>query len=93
MLLYYNINDTVVKNQDSLTLALDTVGINKIEAYVEVANNAAIKSDPIKVQIINNVNNATFDKTLYAINEVSKGVNNWEFSKLYKLSIYFKGQD
>lgn len=92
-LLYYNINDTVVKNQDSLTLALDTVGINKIEAYVEVANNAAIKSDPIKVQIINNVNNATFDKTLYAINEVSKGVNNWEFSKLYKLSIYFKGQD
>ena len=92
-LLYYNINDTVVKNQDGLTLALDTIGINKIEAHVEVANNATIKSDPIKVQIINNVNNATFDKTLYVINEVSKGVNNWEFSKLYKLSIYFKGQD
>lgn len=92
-LLYYNINDTVVKNQDSLTLALDTVGINKIEAYVEVANNATIKSDPIKIQIINNVNNATFDRTLYAVNEVSKGINNWEFSKLYKLSIYFKGQD
>ena len=92
-LLYYNINDTVVKNQDSLTLALDTVGINKIEAYVEVANNASIKSDPIKIQIINNVNNATFDRTLYAVNEVSKGINNWEFSKLYKLSIYFKGQD
>lgn len=92
-LLYYNINDTVVKNQDGLTLALDTVGINKIEAYVEVANNATIKSDPIKIQIINNVNNATFDRTLYAVNEVSKGINNWEFSKLYKLSIYFKGQD
>lgn len=92
-LLYYNINDTVVKNQDSLTLALDTVGINKIEAYVEVANNATIKSDPIKIQIINNVNNATFDRTLYVVNEVSKGINNWEFSKLYKLSIYFKGQD
>lgn len=92
-LLYYNINDTVFKNQDSLTLALDTLGINKIEAYVVVASNATIKSDPIKVQIINNVNNATFSKTLYVVNEISNKVNNWEFSKLYKLSVYFKGQD
>ena len=89
-LLYYKINDSVVKNQDNLTLALTESGVNKIEAYVEVSNNASIKSQTLNVQVINTT--ATFDKVLYAINEISTGANNWEFSKLYKLSIYFKGQ-
>lgn len=92
-LLYYKINnDLVFKNQDNLILALADTGVNKIEAYVAVANNASIQSEPLKVQVINTKGVTSFDKVLYAINEITTGVNNWEFSKLYKLSIYFKKQ-
>lgn len=91
-LLYYKINGSVIKNQNNLILALTDTGVNKIEAYVEVANNASIKSESLKIQVINTKNVTSFDKVLYAINEVATEVNNWEFSKLYKLSIYFKGQ-
>lgn len=91
-LIYYKINGSTVKNQDNLILALTDTGVNTIEAYVAVASNASIKSDTLKVQVINTKGVTSFDKVLYAINEISTGVNNWEFSKLYKLSIYFKGQ-
>lgn len=91
-LIYYKINDTTIKNQDNLILALTDTGVNTIEAYVAVTSNASIKSDTLKVQVINTKGVTSFDKVLYAINEISTGVNNWEFSKLYKLSIYFKGQ-
>lgn len=92
-LLYYKINNELVfKNQDSLILALADTGVNKIEAYVAVANNASIQSKPLNVQVINTKGATSFNKVLYAINEITTGVNNWEFSKLYKLSIYFKGQ-
>lgn len=91
-LIYYKINGSTVKNQDNLILALTDTGVNTIEAYVAVTSNASIKSDTLKVQVINTKGVTSFDKVLYAINEISTGVNNWEFSKLYKLSIYFKGQ-
>lgn len=91
-LIYYKINGSTVKNQDNLILALTDTGVNTIEAYVAVTSNASIKSETLKVQVINTKDVTSFDKVLYAINEVSTGVNNWEFSKLYKLSIYFKGQ-
>lgn len=91
-LIYYKINGSTVKNQDNLILALTDTGVNTIEAYVAVTSNVSIKSDTLKVQVINTKDVTSFDKVLYAINEVSTGVNNWEFSKLYKLSIYFKGQ-
>lgn len=91
-LIYYKINGSTVKNQDNLILALADTGVNTIEAYVAVASNVSIKSDTLKVQVINTKGITSFNKVLYAINEISTGVNNWEFSKLYKLSIYFKGQ-
>ena len=91
-LIYYKINGSTIKNQDNLILALTDTGVNTIEAYVAVTSNASIKSDTLKVQVINTKDVTSFDKVLYAINEISTGVNNWEFSKLYKLSIYFKGQ-
>lgn len=91
-LIYYKINGSTIKNQDNLILALTDIGVNTIEAYVAVTSNVSIKSDILKVQVINTKDVTFFDKVLYAINEVSTGVNNWEFSKLYKLSIYFKGQ-
>ena len=91
-LIYYKINGSTVKNQDNLILALTDTGVNTIEAYVAVTSNVSIKSDTLKVQVINTKDVTSFDKVLYAINEISTGVNNWEFSKLYKLSIYFKGQ-
>lgn len=91
-LFYYKINGSTVKNQDNLILALTDTGVNTIEAYVAVTSNASIKSDTLKVQVINTKGVTSFNKVLYAINEISTGVNNWEFSKLYKLSIYFKGQ-
>lgn len=91
-LIYYKINGSTVKNQDNLILALTDTGVNTIEAYVAVTSNASIKSDTLKVQVINTKGVTSFSKVLYAINEISTGVNNWEFSKLYKLSIYFKGQ-
>lgn len=91
-LIYYKINGSTVKNQDNLILALTGTGVNTIEAYVAVTSNASIKSDTLKVQVINTKGVISFNKVLYAINEISTGVNNWEFSKLYKLSIYFKGQ-
>lgn len=91
-LIYYKINGSTVKNQDNLILALTDTGVNTIEAYVAVTINASIKSDTLKVQVINTKGVTSFNKVLYAINEISTGVNNWEFSKLYKLSIYFKGQ-
>lgn len=91
-LIYYKINGSTIKNQDNLILALTNTGVNTIEAYVAVTSNVSIKSDTLKVQVINTKDVTSFDKVLYAINEVSTGVNNWEFSKLYKLSIYFKGQ-
>ena len=91
-LIYYKINGSTIKNQDNLILALTDTGVNTIEAYVVVTSNASIKSDTLKVQVINTKDVTSFDKVLYAINEISTGVNNWEFSKLYKLSIYFKGQ-
>ena len=91
-LLYYKINGSVIKNQDNLLVALTDTGVNKIEAYVEVANNASIKSESLNVQVINTKGITSFSKVLYAINEITTGVNNWEFSKLYKLTIYFKGQ-
>ena len=91
-LIYYKINGSTVKNQDNLILALTDTGVNTIEVYAAVASNVSIKSDTLKVQVINTKGVTSFNKVLYAINEVSTGVNNWEFSKLYKLSIYFKGQ-
>lgn len=91
-LIYYKINGSTVKNQDNLILALTDTGVNTIEAYVAIASNVSIKSDTLKVQVINTKGITSFNKVLYAINEISTGVNNWEFSKLYKLSIYFKGQ-
>lgn len=91
-LIYYKINGSTIKNQDNLILALTDTGVNTIEAYAAVTSNVSIKSDTLKVQVINTKDVTSFDKVLYAINEVSTGVNNWEFSKLYKLSIYFKGQ-
>ena len=91
-LIYYKINGSTIKNQDNLILALTNTGVNTIEAYVAVTSNASIKSDTLKVQVINTKDVTSFDKVLYAINEISTEVNNWEFSKLYKLSIYFKGQ-
>lgn len=92
-LIHYKINgSSTVKNQDNLILALTDTGVNTIEAWVSVTNNASITSDILKVQVINTKGVTSFDKVLYAINEISTGVNNWEFSKLYKLSIYFKGQ-
>ena len=91
-LLYYKVNGSTIKNQDNLILALTDTGVNTIEAYVAVTSNVSIKSDTLKVQVINTKDVTSFDKVLYAINEVSTEVNNWEFSKLYKLSIYFKGQ-
>lgn len=91
-LIYYKINGSTIKNQDNLILALTDTGVNTIEAYVAVTSNVSIKSDTLKVQVINTKDVTSFDKVLYAINEISTGVNNWEFSKLYKLSIYFKGQ-
>ena len=91
-LIYYKINGSTIKNQDNLILALTDTGVNTIEAYVAVTSNVSIKSDTLKVQVINTKDVTSFDKVLYAINEISTRVNNWEFSKLYKLSIYFKGQ-
>lgn len=92
-LIHYKINGSpTVKNQDNLILALTDTGVNTIEAWVSVTSNASITSDILKVQVINTKGVTSFDKVLYAINEISTGVNNWEFSKLYKLSIYFKGQ-
>lgn len=91
-LIYYKINGSTIKNWDNLILALTDTGVNTIEAYVAVTSNASIKSDTLKVQVINTKGVTSFNKVLYAINEISTGVNNWEFSKLYKLSIYFKGQ-
>lgn len=92
-LIHYKINgSSTVKNQDNLILALTNTGVNTIEAWVSVTSNASIISDILKVQVINTKGVTSFDKVLYAINEISTGVNNWEFSKLYKLSIYFKGQ-
>ena len=91
-LIYYKINGSTIKNQDNLILALTDTGVNTIEAYAAVTSNVSIKSETLKVQVINTKDVTSFDKVLYAINEVSTGVNNWEFSKLYKLSIYFKGQ-
>ena len=92
-LIHYKINgSSTVKNQDNLILALTDTGVNTIEAYVAVTSNVSIKSDTLKVQVINTKDVTSFDKVLYAINEISTEVNNWEFSKLYKLSIYFKGQ-
>lgn len=92
-LIHYKINgSSTVKNQDNLILALTDTGVNTIEAWVSVTSNASITSDILKVQVINTKGVTSFGKVLYAINEISTGVNNWEFSKLYKLSIYFKGQ-
>lgn len=92
-LIHYKINgSSTVKNQDNLILALTDTGVNTIEAWVSVTSNASITSDILKIQVINTNGVTSFDKVLYAINEISTGVNNWEFSKLYKLSIYFKGQ-
>lgn len=92
-LIHYKINgSSTVKNQDNLILALTDTGVNTIEAWVSVTSNASITSDTLKVQVINTKGVTSFNKVLYAVNEISTGVNNWEFSKLYKLSIYFKGQ-
>lgn len=92
-LIHYKINGSpTVKNQDNLILALTDTGVNTIETWVSVTSNASITSDILKVQVINTKGVTSFNKVLYAVNEISTGVNNWEFSKLYKLSIYFKGQ-
>ena len=92
-LIHYKINGSpTIKNQDNLILALTDTGVNTIETWVSVTSNASITSDTLKIQVINTKGVTSFDKVLYAVNEISTGVNNWEFSKLYKLSIYFKGQ-
>ena len=88
-ILYYSINGGVTKNQDSLTLEIPNMGVNTIEAYVQVSTNASIKSDTLTNQIIKPADDN--NQVLYAINDVAESVNNWEFSKLYGLSIYYKG--
>lgn len=88
-LLYYSINGGAIKNQDSLTLEIPNTGVNNIEAYVQVKTNASIQSSTLTNQVIKPSDSNT--EVLYAINDVSSQVNNWEFAKLYGLSIYFKG--
>lgn len=88
-LFYYKINNEVVRNQDTLTLSIANKGVSTIQAYVELQGDASIKSDTLQVQVINPSDSNT--EILYAVNDVTKQINNWEFAKLYGLSIYFKG--
>lgn len=90
-LLYYTLNSSSIRNQEGTTIMLDNSGLNSLEVYVQSQDNSSIKSESLKVQVINTPNNDTFDRVLYAVNEVVGSVNNWEFTKLYKISIYYKG--
>lgn len=89
--LRYVLNGGTLTRSNSFNIDLEKPGLNEIEVYAVVANQEDIKSPSIKVQAINIANQDTFGELQYAINEISESVTNWEYSKMYRISLYTKG--
>lgn len=89
--LRYVLNGGTLTRSNSFNVDLVKPGLNEIEVYAVVANQEDIKSPSIKVQAINIAGQDTFSELQYAVNEISESVTNWEYSKMYRISLYTKG--
>ena len=89
--LRYKLNGGILNRGTSFNIDLSQPGLNKLEVYAVLANNEDVKTQTINVQAINIATQDTFDSLQVAVNEVSEAVSNWEYSKMYRLSLYTKG--
>lgn len=89
--LRYTLNNGTLTRSTSFNVDIAQSGMNELEVYAVVADNETLKSESIRVQVINIKSQDTFDSLQYAINEIASEVTNWEYSKMYRVSLYTKG--
>ena len=92
--LRYTLNNGTLTRSTSFIVDIAQPGMNELEVYAVVSsgkNAESIKSESIRVQVINIKSQDTFDSLQYAINEIASEVTNWEYSKMYRVSLYTKG--
>lgn len=82
---------TSINRTSNLSISLTDAGINIIEANLVVSGNESIKFNSIKVKVINIYEQDSFESLQCVVNEISKSISNWEYSKLYRVTIYAKG--
>ena len=89
--LRYVLNGGTLTRSNSFNVDINEPGVNTLEVYAVVSNEESIRSESITVQVINIKGQDTFNTLQCAINEISPEVVNWEYSKMYRLSLYTKG--
>ena len=89
--LRYVLNGGTLTRSNSFNVDINEPGVNTLEVYAVVSNEESIRSESITVQVINIKGQDTFDTLQCAINEISPEVVNWEYSKMYRVSLYTKG--
>lgn len=82
---------TPINRTSDLSVPLTNTGINIIKANLVVSDNESIKFNTIEVRVINTYEQDSFESIQCVINEVSSYISNWEYSKLYRITIYTKG--
>lgn len=82
---------TPINRTSDLSVPLTNTGINIIKANLVVSDNESIKFNTIEVRVINTYEQDSFESIQCVVNEVSSYISNWEYSKLYRITIYTKG--
>ena len=82
---------TPINRTSDLSVPLTNTGINIIKANLVVSDNESIKFNTTEVRVINTYEQDSFESIQCVVNEVSNYISNWEYSKLYRITIYTKG--
>nr|DAX09086.1 MAG TPA: hypothetical protein [Bacteriophage sp.] len=84
---------TPVNRTSDLSIPLTNAGINIIKANLVVSDNESVKFNTVEVRVINTYEQDSFESLQCVVNEISSSISNWEYSKLYRITIYTKGVD
>lgn len=87
----HNGEEGVPQRTSGLNINIPESGLSIIKASLVVDNNESLTFSPINVQVINIKDQDTFDQPLVAINNIAPIIYNWEYSRLYRITIYAKG--
>lgn len=82
---------TPVNRTSDLSIPLTNAGINIIKANLVVSDNESVKFNTVEVRVINTYEQDSFESLQCVVNEISSSISNWEYSKLYRITIYTKG--
>lgn len=87
----HNGEEGLQQRSSGLMINIPESGLNIIRANIVVDNNESLSFSPITIQVINIKDQDTFSKPLCAINNISSVIYNWEYSRLYRITVYAKG--